>query len=129
MKAQLSPLRFAPKVVALLITAAISLGVAGVASATCDVRRGSQFSNSSPLINITANNSNHFPLQITVGGVISWGVSGSSVDVGGGYYKQAYTTGANEYTVGTNPYIDFNFPSTAGSCASFVYHQTILVAS
>ncbi len=99
-----------------------------VASAACDTRMGSSFSNSNPLINITANNSGHFPGHITVG-QYSWGTSGGVANLGGGYYKQKYVFAPGFYTVGSTPKVQFTYPSTAGSCASFTFQRNITVIS
>jgi len=89
-KRRVRRLRRAPKVVTVLIVAAISLGAAGVASAACDARIGSQFSNSNPNITVTANNNSVFPAHITVG-QYSWGTNGAPNNLGGGYYNQRYS--------------------------------------
>jgi hypothetical protein len=127
-KRQVRRLCRVPKIVTLLIVTAISLGAAGVASAACDARIGSQFSNSSPNITVTANNNGVFPGHISVG-QYSWGTSGGVNNLGGGYYNQHYSFLANQYVVGTNPTVQFTFGSSAGSCASYFFSQSILVAS
>jgi hypothetical protein len=118
----------APKVATLLVVFVLSLAGAGLASAACDAHIGSQFSNSSPNIAVTANNNGVFPGHISVGG-FSWATSGGVTNLDGTNYLQHYTFTANSYTVGSNPTVQFTFGSTAGQCASHLFSQSILVVS
>jgi hypothetical protein len=121
-------LRRGPKLILALILVVAALAATGVASAACDARMGSQFSNSSPLINITANNGGNFPGHITVG-QYSWGTNGGVANLGGGYYKQQYTFLPGWYVVGSSPVVQFVFPSSAGACASYVFSRHITVVA
>jgi len=121
-------LRRAPRMLVVLGVMMVSLAFAGVASAACNARIGSQFSNSNPSIAVTANNNGVFPAHITVGG-FSWGTSGGVTDLDGTNFLQHYTFTPNSYTVGSTPKVQFVFGSTAGACASFVFSQNITVVS
>lgn len=115
-------------IAAIVVILALTAVAPAVASAACDTKMGSSFSNSNPLINITANNGGHFPVHIMVG-QYSWGSSGGVANLGGGYYKQKYVFAPGFYTVGSTPRVDLTYPSTAGSCASVNFRRNITVIS